>query len=425
MDSLKRYQVFVSSTYLDLRDERQAVIAALLECDAFPAGMEVFPAADDDAWSLIKRVVDESDYYLLVIGGKYGSIDPDEDLSFTEMEYDYACSCGKPVLAFLHGSPGDLTVNKSEDSPKRRQKLDKFREKVQANKHVKFWTSSDQLAGQVALSFNKFVRLYPAVGWIRADQITSAESMREMAESRRRIAELESRLERSRVDPPADTTDLSQGDDPARIAVSARFQYRSTSNTTRNVSRWVYLSPTWNEIFSAVCPKLLDEAEENVLREALQDWIRIDHFDSVDEVMKARLDELGQSEQFSTIRQVELTIDDEDLGNIIIQFLALGLIQKSARKRSLSSTGTYWTLTPYGATRAVQLRAKRRGLQGREVEDREPAAEDTEELSEVVLASGAARSEARTRAVAERSEALDLVEADSATHRPLEGRPSI
>jgi len=26
--------------------------------------MELFPAANDEAWSLIRRVVDESDYYL-------------------------------------------------------------------------------------------------------------------------------------------------------------------------------------------------------------------------------------------------------------------------------------------------------------------------------------------------------------------------
>src|ERR1700710_3079374 len=98
----KRYQVFVSSTFLDLQAEREAVVSALLQMDAFPAGMELFPATDDDAWTLIKRVINESDYYLLVIGGKYGSIDPETELSFTEKEYDYAVEQGKPVMAFLH-----------------------------------------------------------------------------------------------------------------------------------------------------------------------------------------------------------------------------------------------------------------------------------------------------------------------------------
>ena len=49
----RKHQVFVSSTYKYLVKERQEVIHALLELDCIPAGMELFPAADEDAWSLI------------------------------------------------------------------------------------------------------------------------------------------------------------------------------------------------------------------------------------------------------------------------------------------------------------------------------------------------------------------------------------
>jgi Domain of unknown function (DUF4062) len=69
----RRYQVFVSSTFVDLQIERQATMQALLSLDHFPAGMELFPASDDDQWALIKGVIDDSDYYVLVIGGRYGS----------------------------------------------------------------------------------------------------------------------------------------------------------------------------------------------------------------------------------------------------------------------------------------------------------------------------------------------------------------
>src|SRR3954470_23293143 len=100
-----RHQVFVSSTFLDLKEERAAIVSALLQLEAFPAGMELFPAADDDAWTLIKRVIDESDYYLLVIGGRYGSTEPETEISYTEMEFDYAVAEGKPIMAFLHSDP--------------------------------------------------------------------------------------------------------------------------------------------------------------------------------------------------------------------------------------------------------------------------------------------------------------------------------
>ena len=81
----KRFQFFISSTFADLRDERQAVLKAVLELNQMPAGMELFPASDDTAWQLIRDVIDASDYYLLVIGGRYGSVD-EAGLGYTEKE---------------------------------------------------------------------------------------------------------------------------------------------------------------------------------------------------------------------------------------------------------------------------------------------------------------------------------------------------
>ncbi|MCR9883896.1 DUF4062 domain-containing protein, partial [Vibrio alginolyticus] len=73
----KRYQVFVSSTFADLQEERQQVIQALMEMDCIPAGMELFPATDEEQWEFIKRIIDDCDYYLLIIGGRYGSVSSD------------------------------------------------------------------------------------------------------------------------------------------------------------------------------------------------------------------------------------------------------------------------------------------------------------------------------------------------------------
>jgi len=91
----KRYQVFISSTFVDLIDERQAVLKSILEMDHMPAGMELFPATDDTAWNLIKDVIDASDYYVLIVGGRYGSLD-EEGLGYTEKEYKYAVSTKNP-----------------------------------------------------------------------------------------------------------------------------------------------------------------------------------------------------------------------------------------------------------------------------------------------------------------------------------------
>jgi hypothetical protein len=164
----KRYQVFVSSTYADLKQERQHVIQALMEMDCIPAGMELFPAADEEQWEFIKRVIDDCDYYLLIIGGRYGSTTP-EGVSYTEKEYDYAIEKGLKVIALIHEKPEEIPVGKSDIEPELRMRLSAFREKVSSNRLVKFWSKAEELPGLVALSLSKTIKMFPAVGWVRAN----------------------------------------------------------------------------------------------------------------------------------------------------------------------------------------------------------------------------------------------------------------
>ena len=118
----KRYQVFVSSTFADLQDERKKVIQTLLELDCIPAGMELFPATDEDQFEFIKRIIDDCDYYLLIIGGRYGSV-TSEGISYTELEYEYALESGLKVIALLHEKPEQIPNGKSEQNPELRIRL--------------------------------------------------------------------------------------------------------------------------------------------------------------------------------------------------------------------------------------------------------------------------------------------------------------
>jgi hypothetical protein len=133
----KKYQVFVSSTYVDLLVERQEIMNALLELDCIPAGMELFPASNDDQWSLIKGVIDDCDYYIVVIGGRYGSLGA-EGISYTEMEYRYAIETGKPIIAFLHKDPESIPKKHTESTLEGQIKLSDFKQLAQ-QKMCKFW----------------------------------------------------------------------------------------------------------------------------------------------------------------------------------------------------------------------------------------------------------------------------------------------
>jgi len=91
-----KYQVFVSSTYEDLKAERDQVVKAILEMGHIPVGMEMFSAEDKQQWQIIQRHIESSDYYVVILAHRYGSME--DGRSFTEKEYDYAIECTVPVL---------------------------------------------------------------------------------------------------------------------------------------------------------------------------------------------------------------------------------------------------------------------------------------------------------------------------------------
>ncbi|MCH5315471.1 MAG: DUF4062 domain-containing protein [Eubacterium sp.] len=175
----KRYQVFVSSTYDDLKEERIEAIQAILECDCFPAGMELFHASDDAQWNIIKRIIDDSDFFLLIIAGRYGSLvtnNTSQKISYTEKEFDYAQSKGIPVIALIHDSPEDIPVKHSETTSINKKKLEKFRIKVRikedkTRRMVAFWNNKDKLKSIIITSLHQAIKdnSETAVGWIRAN----------------------------------------------------------------------------------------------------------------------------------------------------------------------------------------------------------------------------------------------------------------
>jgi len=333
----KRYQVFVSSTYEDLIEERQEVMHSLLAMNCIPSGMELFPAADEDQWTLIKSVIEDCDYYLVIIAGRYGSVGSD-GIGYTEKEYLYALEKRKPVIAFLYKDPGELPAKKTES--KNRTKLNKFRKLAQA-KVCKYWENSSELGAMVSRSLHLLIKNHPGIGWVRADELPDRDAMSEMMRLRRRIEELEGFLEQSRTVPPPGTEDLSQGSDEVVLAydfVANREFVYSKKHTSSFVT-------TWNEIFSLLAPYMIDEASDNKIKRALDEFLE-------DKEIKDIQSELDEYHSFSLFE-----VKREDFQKIKVQLRALGLICKSERSRSVKDKNTYWRLTPYGDSVMTQLLA--------------------------------------------------------------------
>src|SRR5215217_7203853 len=193
MSEDKKYQVFVSSTFVDLQNERRAVMTALMEAGYIPAGMEFFGAVDEEQFEFIKRVIDRSDYYIVIVGNRYGSTDTD-GLSYTEKEYDYAVKRGLKVIALLHRAPENLPQKYAEKKTRLQKRLSAFRSKLERGRVVTFWTDPTVLSKDAVVAMSKQVNLFPAPGWVRGNQLASADALAEMNDLRKKIAELQAKL---------------------------------------------------------------------------------------------------------------------------------------------------------------------------------------------------------------------------------------
>jgi hypothetical protein len=340
----KRYQVFVSSTYADLQEERQEVMQALLELDCIPAGMELFPAANEDQWTLIKKVIDDCDYYIVILAGRYGSIGPD-GRSYTEMEYRYALDASKPVIGFIHRDPGALPANRCEATDDGKGRLTAFREIVQ-NKACRFWETPADLGSQVSRSLIKLIKSHPGVGWVRGSLVPDESAIEEILGLRRLVEELQAELEASRLCAPEGTSGLAQGSDVFELHFSFVTYGHEFDIDGTSYSHSVAVS--WDNIFSSVSPLMINETSERQFSDALTALAR-----------EAALPEIRNIPGLKNRQLGSFDVNNDDFHTVKVQLRALGLITKSAKNRSVKDTETYWTLTPYGDNVMTRLRAIR------------------------------------------------------------------
>ena len=154
-----KYQVFISSTYDDLKEERDQVIKACLEMGHIPVGMEMFSAADEEQWQTITRQIDDCDYYVVIVANRYGSMV--NGISHVEKEYNYAVSKGIPTIGFILDRKAIWPVNALEQNKKNKPKLEAFKRKLKS-KPVTFWYNKEDLYAKFAIALLKTISIHTA-----------------------------------------------------------------------------------------------------------------------------------------------------------------------------------------------------------------------------------------------------------------------
>ena len=343
MATAPKYQIFISSTYEDLRDERDQVIRAVLEMGHIPVGMEMFSAADEEQWQIISRHIEESDYYAVVVAHRLGSVTP-EGVSYTRKEYEYARELGIPCLGFILDDKASWPADRVDTGTGVKKALEDFKALVR-EKPVSFWATAEDLHGKFSIALMKAFTAQPREGWVRASEAgggprATAEILRLSAENgelRRRLAQADAEAAKEEKEEKRETL-------ATLFRVKKRPAYRYKKNTGWQNDVEVSLF----DIFRTLAPLMVVEASVEKMASSLAMEIR------------SKEDEAWDIVALNQVR------------SMMADFMTLDLIQPSARKHPVSDTNEYWSLSSTGLEILKAVRKVSLGT-GREAADAENA----------------------------------------------------
>jgi len=326
----KKYQVFISSTYIDLIEERKAVEETIIRSGDFPVGMEAFPAADEEQFEFIKTVILKCDYYILIIGGRYGSI-AEDGLSYTEKEFDYALENGIPVLLMLRANRHLLGLDKSEGSPEGREKLESFIAKASSGRLRKEWEAKAdlKLAVREALDYAKATK--PRPGWIRGDKEANSEVLAENIALRKDLDILRGKVKE--LTPKLD--DIAGLDTPITVIGTRMVEViaRGRSTGTPRKESWEAVTD-FSSIYSLIAPSLVKCPSD---------------YDANTTIAKTVCEMIGKS------RGTSHRVSEQIFNKIKLQLEALGLIEVRRAQTTQGNYGVFWFLTPLGKVKMLEL----------------------------------------------------------------------
>lgn len=332
----KRYQIFVSSTYEDLKEERSKVIQALLKINCIPIGMENFNAADEDQFTVIKELISSCDYYVLILGGRYGSIEEHSQKSYTQLEYEYAKLQDIPTIAFFRKNVDELPVNKVETDNSKKDKLENFKKLVLGQLCMPY-TTSDNLALNVITSISELISKHPRCGWVRGDSISSDEANVKILQLQKENDALKNELSAFRTQEEQNLKTLRQHDDKVSLKLISDENLNLNPFGIDLNSKPIEFEMSWDEIFTLVGGTFISP-------------VRTNH--AVDIISRIFCTFKGQS--------IGYFLDAACGQTILSQLYALRYLDLRTGEVFQSGVESYYVLTDYGMKEYVKLTAQKR-----------------------------------------------------------------
>jgi hypothetical protein len=328
----KKYQVFISSTYTDLIEERQAAVEAILKAGHIPAGMELFKAGNEQL-TTIKKWINESDIYLLILGKRYGSIESISGISYTEIEYKYALENKMPVFAIILDDC--IAESKIASGFKHKdvyeitniEKYKKFEAFVKT-KMVCFAKSIAEIKLAIHENINQFEETYQLIGWIKGNNVINYSKLQELQELTKENILLKNKLDTMQKE-------IENKNEYNLADINSNLEIVVPYNFGREQRRQD-LEISWSKLFSLIAPDII--AYQNEAHVHIQ-------------LSKYLFNLLGLSSSCSSS-----FIDEQLFFTIRTQLVAYGLINVQSLTTKNNTMALFWILTDKGKRLMMQLR---------------------------------------------------------------------
>lgn len=316
----KKYQIFVSSTYEDLKEERDLVIKAILEMGHIPVGMEMFSAGDEQQWKLIQSQIKDCDYYVVITAFRYGSLDG--DIGYTEKEYDFAVEMRIPILGFVIEDGVSWPSSKVDKLSKKVEKLESFKNKIRG-RLVSFWKDKNDLYGKVSIALMKQFNTNPRIGWVKSTDHSGPEVIKEISRLSHENASLREEIKEYKQE----------------LQENKKVEFEKTLNTLRHNKREIPFfyknARKWNdpseftllEIFNLLAPELMIENSAKHCSNYIGSMLKPNNDKEL---------------------RLEWPTPSNTVKKILADFNVLDIIQPSNKKHSVKDKNEYWTLTEEG-----------------------------------------------------------------------------
>ena len=202
-----RPSVFISSTFADFYEERKLISDYLntVQCDV--NAIDIQPASNTNVASRIKQGIENSDFIILLIGNRYGSILPkmtgSEEKSITHWEYELAIELNKPICVYFNPKSqfyDDIDIKKA--------RLDNFKEDLESKHNPGYFYSKEELLNKLP---STMISMYREIAYDLSSKLSISEyNNRQLNDNNKRLENTNKKHQKQSI---KDSTNLERLND--------------------------------------------------------------------------------------------------------------------------------------------------------------------------------------------------------------------